>query len=59
MEKEIVQRLLERLETSTTCLSWIAEKVITKDNFTEQYDSLQRTIKDNKAVIDEVKTSDC
>jgi len=53
VRKELIESLIQRLNTSTLVISNIAENIITKDNFPERHEGLQDTIKANKTIIDE------
>lgn len=53
MEKELIERLKDRLETSTGWMERIAENVEVTDGVA--FDSLQESIKANKIVINEAK----
>lgn len=55
VKKELTERLLQRLKTSTDVISKLTERVVTKDNFASPHTSLQETIKANKTVIDEAE----
>ena len=55
MEKELIERLKDRLETSTGWMERIAEKVKAADSV--GFDSLQESIEANKIVIDEAKSA--